>query len=83
LQTDATNLRDYEDAVNREIMPELKAARAFTRLFTWSPWLYFGLVERSDRLWGACCRVLRGEESYITIKERAEPFEGLLDLLSI
>ena len=83
LQTDATNLRDYEDAVNREIMPELKAARAFTRLFTWSPWLYFGLVERSDRLWGACCRVLRGEESYLTIKERVEPFEGLLDLLSI
>ncbi len=83
LQRGDTELKDYEDAVNREIMPELKAARAFTRLFTWSPWLYFGLVERSDRLWRACCRVLRGEESYITIRERVEPFEGLLDLLSI
>jgi hypothetical protein len=83
LQTDNVDLRAYEGAVDREIMPELKAARALARLFTWLPWLYFGAVEKSDRLWRACCRLLRGEETYATIKQRLEPFDGLFDLLSI
>jgi geranylgeranyl reductase family protein len=83
LQTDNVDLRAYEGAVDREIMPELKAARALARLFTWLPWLYFGAVEKSDRLWRACCRVLRGEETYVTVKQELEPFDGLFDLLSI
>lgn len=83
LQTNNVDLRAYEGAVDREIMPELKAARALARLFTWLPWLYFGAVEKSDRLWRACCRVLRGEETYVTVKQELEPFDGLFDLLSI
>ena len=83
LQTDNVDLRAYEGAVDREIMPELKAARALARLFTWLPWLYFGAVEKSDRVWRACCRVLRGEETYVTVKQELEPFDGLFDLLSI
>jgi len=77
------NLKDYQDAVDKEIMPELKASRALLRLFTWFPWLYFNLVEGSDRLWRVCCRLLRGEESYISIKKRLGVLQFLFDLLSI
>ncbi len=83
LRANILDLRDYQDAVDRELMPELRAARAFARLFTWFPRLCFTLVERNDRLWRACCRLLRGEETYVTIKRRLDPLEGLFDLLTV
>jgi geranylgeranyl reductase family protein len=83
LQADSPDLREYQDDVDREIMPELTAARGLARLFTWFPGLCFGLVEGHDRLWRACCRLLRGEETYVSIKQRLHPFEGLFDLLTI
>ena len=83
LQSDSPDLREYQDAVDREIMPELTAARGLARLFSWFPGLCFGLVEGHDRLWRACCRLLRGEETYVSIKQQLYPFEGLFDLLTI
>jgi geranylgeranyl reductase family protein len=83
LQSNSPDLRDYQDDVDREIMPELTAARGLARLFTWFPGLCYSLVEAHDRLWRACCRLLRGEETYVSIKQRLFPFEGLFDLLTI
>lgn len=82
LRTNALDLQSYQDAIDREIMPDLNAARAFVRLFTWFPRLCFTFVEQNDRLWRACCRLLRGEETYLTIKHKLDPFEGLFDLLT-
>lgn len=82
LRTNDVDLRAYEAAIDREIMPEIKNARALARIITWLPWLCFDLVEHSDRLWKACCRLLRGEETYATIRQRLEPCDGLFDLLS-
>jgi geranylgeranyl reductase family protein len=83
LESSSPNLGEYQEAVDREMMPELTAARGFARLFTWFPGLCFGLVEGHDRLWRACCRLLRGEETYVSIKQRLNPFEGLFDLLTV
>jgi len=76
-------LRSYGRALEREIAPELTAARAFRRLFTWFPGLCYGMVEDSDRLWRACCRLLRGEETYLSLKRRLGPGQVLVDLLSL
>jgi geranylgeranyl reductase family protein len=58
----------YERAVDRAIMPELRAARLIARLFYWSvsraPWLTFRFSRRVPYLWTALFRVLRGESSY-------------------
>lgn len=83
LRTNNLDLRDYQDAIDREIMPELRAAQGFAGLFTWFPRLCFTLVERNDRLWRTCCRLLRGEETYVAIKQRLDPLEGLFDLLTV
>jgi hypothetical protein len=40
-------------------------------------------VQDSDRLWKACCRLLRGEETYLTLKRRLGPGEALVDLFSL
>jgi len=82
LQAGTTDLKGYQDAAAKEIMPELKASQALFRLFAWFPGLYFKAIEGSDRLWRASCRLLRGELSYINLKERLGSFQFLFNLLS-
>jgi geranylgeranyl reductase family protein len=82
LQGSSANLKAYEVAVDKQIMPELRAARALARAFAWFPGLVFDAVESSDRLWNACCRLLRGEDTYITLKRRLGPAQVLFDMLS-
>lgn len=82
LQAGIIDLEGYQEAVNKEIMPELKASQALLRLFSRFPGLCFDAVEGSERLWRASCRLLRGEESYISLKERLGSFQFLFDLLS-
>jgi len=80
LQTGNVNLTGYQEAVDRELMPELKASRAFSKIYAWFPGLYFDAVKRSYRLWRAHCRVLRGERSYVSIKKKLGVFQFLVDL---
>lgn len=82
LQTDSIDLAEYQEAIDKEIMPELKASRGFLKIYAWFPGLYFDAVKRSDRLWRAHCRLLRGEESYISIKKRLGVFQFIFNLLS-
>ena len=83
LKGSSANLQEYEAVVDRQIMPELKAARALARGFAWFPGLVFTAVERNDRLWNACCRLLRGEDTYITLKRRLGPAQVLFDMLTV
>jgi geranylgeranyl reductase family protein len=82
LRDSSANLKEYEAAVDKKIMPELRAARALARAFAWFPGLVFDAVESNDRLWNACCRLLRGEDTYITLKRRLGPAQVLFDMLS-
>jgi len=82
LQDRTVDLGGYQHAVDKEIMPELKAARALARVFTWFPGLYFNGVEGSNSLWNASCRLLRGEGSYISLKRKLGVFQFAFDLLS-
>jgi geranylgeranyl reductase family protein len=58
----------YERAIDRELMPELRAARMVARLFYWwlcrSAWLTFRISKRVPYLWNALFRILRGESTY-------------------
>jgi len=82
LQGNSANLKEYEAAVDKQIMPELRAARALARGFAWFPGFVFDAVQSSDRLWNACCRLLRGEDTYITLKRRLGPAQVIFDLLT-
>jgi len=58
----------YQRAINREIQPELDAARAISRMYygcinAW-PALALGVSGRVDYFWGAFFRVMRGESTY-------------------
>ena len=82
LQGNSANLQEYEAVVDKQIMPELRAARALARGFAWFPGLVFTAVEHNDRLWNACCRLLRGEDTYVTLKRRLGPAQVFFDVIS-
>jgi flavin-dependent dehydrogenase len=82
LQTGNVDLIRYQEAIDRELMPELKASRAFSKIYAWFPGLYFDAVKGSYRFWRAHCRVLRGERSYVSIKKKLGVFQFLVDLFS-
>jgi geranylgeranyl reductase family protein len=68
-----TDLKEYDAAVNRGIIPELKIARKIQRLNTLSPWLVFTLLKNRRRVWSAFCRMLRGEKTYTGVRRSVPP----------
>ena len=82
LKGDISDLQDYEKAIDREVMPELGAARNLARLSTWLPYLRFRLLRDSDWVWRALCRIVRGEQTYASLRTRFRPLQFLFDQLS-
>lgn len=82
LQGNTVNLQDYEKAIDRDLMPELRVTQAFARMSTWSPYLRFRLLKDSDWAWRTLCRIVRGEQTYVSLKTPLRPIQLLFDLLS-
>jgi geranylgeranyl reductase family protein len=81
LESNATELRDYQRAVDRELMPELQFGQSLLRFYSRSPWLYFNWLKRSNHLWRAACCWLRGENR--SSRQELGPYRPLFDLLSM
>ena len=72
---------NYQEAVDREIVSELRIARVLSRLFVRFPHLAFGMLKQSDRTWRTVCGVLSGELKYSDIKDRTGGFKGIFKRL--
>jgi geranylgeranyl reductase family protein len=83
---EADGLAAYQQVVDAEMMPELDVTRALARIFTWlttgTPSLFFKLTAEKERAWRAFCRIIRGEKSYISLKDELGPFRFIFDLLA-
>ncbi len=73
------DLRGYQHAVETEIEPDLRVARQLQALFQQAPWPYVQLLRRSERFWGAFCRIVRGESTYTSFQNRLGPAKILVD----
>jgi geranylgeranyl reductase family protein len=69
----AADLKDYDAAVNRQIIPELMIARKIQKLNTLSPWFVFTMLKNRRRVWSAFCRMLRGEKTYTGVRKSVPP----------
>ncbi|MSQ41513.1 MAG: geranylgeranyl reductase family protein [Dehalococcoidia bacterium] len=79
----AGSLAGYELTLQRELLPELAASRALMEIFHAWPDPFTALFQRSDRLWGALCRVLTGEQSLDGIVRAASgPLAATLEPLA-
>ena len=78
-------LGPYQQAIDRELMPELRAARTVARLFYGTldraPRGMLLLSARLDYLWRAFFRVQLGESSYVEEVRRARLLRPLAHLL--
>ena len=85
LNKEIPDLGAYQSAVNNEIMPELRVTRALQRLFiamgNTAPWFLDRLFVNSDRAWSELFDIVRGEESYSSIKKRLGPLGYIVDWL--
>jgi len=54
-------------------MPELKIARTIQKMNSFTPRLFFYLLKENDRFWRAFCGLLRGEKTYVGLKNRLNP----------
>jgi len=68
----------YEDAVDRDIMPDLTGARALQRVFDAWPWCFHMLVRRHERSWRALARLLRGERGFREVEQVLQRYPRLL-----
>ena len=76
LAGEAEDFAGYAAAVEREIEPELAAARDLQALFHFSPRPYVELLQRSDRFWRSFCRIVRGDATYCSFRARLGPAVG-------
>lgn len=70
LERKAENLKGYDEAVSRDITPELKAARTIQKLNSATPRIFFHCLRDDPRFWRAFCCLLRGERTYVGLKAR-------------
>jgi geranylgeranyl reductase family protein len=81
LAHDKVKLEDYQKAVDKKIMSELRIARVLSKFFARFPHLAFGMFKRSDGVWRAGCGLMSGELKYADIKGRAGGFKGIFNRL--
>jgi geranylgeranyl reductase family protein len=73
LEGKSRDLVPYDESVNREFLEEFKIARTLRRMNSLAPRLFFCWLKDSDRFWRAFCRLLRGERTYASLKNRLSP----------
>src|SRR5205807_7342753 len=67
----------YQRAVDGELATDLESAWRLMRVYTLAPALFAGALGRSERLWRAITRLLRGELGYADVLRRLGPFRHL------
>ncbi len=71
----------YESLVDTELMPDLISARRWAHIYLWAPKLCYSLPRRWTPMWGAVCKIVRGERGYSDIRKRLGAFGFLENLL--
>jgi len=74
-------LQDYQQIVERKIMPELRIARKMSKNFVRFPRLAFGMFNQSEGVWRAISSLTLGEMDYAAVKGSAGGSKGILNRL--
>jgi flavin-dependent dehydrogenase len=82
LRDDPRSLLDYQVALEKEILPNLKIANLISNVIFKLPSIAFGALNRDERIWRTGCDLLRGEITYLAIKKRLNRLGGIYTFLS-
>jgi geranylgeranyl reductase family protein len=78
VRADLNSLQEYEDEINRRMMPELEGARLFREIFNLCPSFFHGKVGHNERWSNALAKILRGEKTFLDVKRKLGPLGSLL-----
>jgi geranylgeranyl reductase family protein len=81
LSNTTTSLEDYQRAVHKTILPEIKVGRTMQRIFIQFPELVTRLLNVDSRVWRVCCYMARGELNYRSALQRAGGFKRVSPLV--
>lgn len=77
----ASELLAYQKSVEERIVPDIEAARFFSRIIFSLPSKLIELAKLDGRLWNAACSLICGQTSYSAIKGRVGTPGGLYSVL--
>lgn len=77
LSCDGCDLSEYTRLVEEKLMPEIRTAKTFSKVLTLVPQRLFSMLEKDDRVWLGCRRMLCGELRYTDIMSRLSSLGGM------
>ena len=72
------DLFPYEAAVEREIMPDIRAAKLLRDVFHYTPWPCYFMLRRSERFRTMLCQLITGEHTYARFMHQLGPLSHIL-----
>jgi len=78
LKNNRDSLNNYQEGIDRELMPDLECARLFRELFNLRPFHYHRKIASQDRWWNAMAKIMRGEKTFLDVKKKLGPAGSLL-----
>jgi geranylgeranyl reductase family protein len=81
LSNTRTSLEEYQQAVHKTILPEIKIGRTMQRIFIQFPELITRLLNMDPRVWRVCCYMARGELDYRSSLKKAGGFKAVSPLI--
>jgi geranylgeranyl reductase family protein len=72
------SLESYQEAIDRDLMPELECSRLFREFFNLRPSYYHRKIALQDHWWNALARIMRGEKTFLEVKRKLGPIGSML-----
>lgn len=82
LREEIDGMTPYQDAVDRELQPELNVSRQLQELFHFAPAPYVALMERSQMFWHLFCSLVRGDLTYVDFIRMIGPVRYAVNALA-
>lgn len=73
LRGERSDMHSYQDAVDRQLQPELNVSRQLQELFHFAPPPYVALMRRSSLFWRFFCHLIRGDLTYLDFMRMIGP----------
>lgn len=67
------SLNEYEQAIDKEIMPEFETSYQLSRIFNHISPLAFRVLKKSNYQWDIFCRIMRGDRTFLEMKKSFRP----------
>ena len=78
----APDLDGYCRDMERHLLAELRVSRQLHDIYHLWPGLFVGIERRTSMLWQAMARLVRGEETYLTVMRKLGPVWPVLEFIS-